>query len=96
MPKGYWIIEVTVNDAEAYPEYVRRDTPIIEGHGGRFLVRGGAAETVEGESLDRHVVIEFPSIEAAKAAYHDPAYQEVAAIRHRAAVSNVIIVEGHQ
>ncbi len=94
MPKGYLIGHITVNDAEAYREYVERDTPILERHGGRFIVRGGHSETPEGETLQRHVVIEFPSFEAAKAAYNDPAYQEVAQIRRRTADSVIILVEG--
>ncbi|MCL3882022.1 DUF1330 domain-containing protein [Marivita sp. GX14005] len=94
MPKGYIIGHITVNDPEAYREYVERDTPILEGHGGRFIVRGGASETVEGQSERRHVVIEFDDFEAAKRAYHDPAYQEVAEIRRRTATSTIILVEG--
>ena len=94
MPKGYWIAHITVRDAEAYKEYVVRDTPIIEGFGGRFLIRGGQSETLEGESLDRHVVIEFPSYAAAREAYASPEYQEVADIRRRTADSTIIVVEG--
>lgn len=41
MPKGYIIGHITVNDPEAYREYIERDTPILEGMGGRFIVRGG-------------------------------------------------------
>ncbi|MCE8469752.1 DUF1330 domain-containing protein, partial [Rhodovulum sulfidophilum] len=44
MPKGYIIAHITVTDPEAYRDYVDRDTPILEGFGGRFLVRGGASE----------------------------------------------------
>ncbi len=94
MPKGYIIAHITVNDPDAYREYVERDTPILEGHGARFLVRGGEAEVVEGCSESRHVVIEFDSFEAAKAAYHDPEYQEVADIRRRTATSTIILAEG--
>jgi uncharacterized protein (DUF1330 family) len=94
MPKGYFIAHITVNDPEAYQEYIRRDTPILEGLGGRFVIRGGQAQVVEGTSLERHVVIEFPSYDAALAAYNDPAYQEVAEIRRRTADSNIVIVEG--
>ena len=47
MPKGYIIGHITVNDPDAYKEYVERDTPILEGFGGRFIVRGGASETPE-------------------------------------------------
>ncbi|MGY9046113.1 hypothetical protein P775_25460 [Puniceibacterium antarcticum] len=94
MPKGYIIGHVTVNDAEAYQEYIRRDTPIFESFGGRFLVRGGESETPEGETQERHVVIEFPDFEAAKRAYNDPAYQEVAEIRRKSATSTIILAEG--
>lgn len=94
MPKGYIIGHITVNDPDAYAEYIRRDTPILERLGGRFVVRGGASEVPEGTSHDRHVVIEFPSYEAAKTAYHDPEYQEVAEIRRRSAESVIILVEG--
>jgi len=94
MPKGYIIGHITVNDPEAYKEYVERDTPILLGLGGRFIVRGGPSEVMEGETLNRHVVIEFPSYEAALAAYRDPAYQEVADIRRRTADSVILVVEG--
>lgn len=96
MPKGYIIAHITVRDPEAYKEYVVRDTPILEGLGGRFIVRGGQSEAVEGTLLDRHVVIEFPTYEAALKAYHDPEYQEVAAIRRRTADSVIVVVEGHE
>jgi len=94
MAKGYWLVNVTVRNPEAYKEYVERDTPIIEGLGGRFMVRGGQSETVEGATLQRHVVVEFPSYAAAMAAFHDPAYQEVAEIRKANADTNFVIVEG--
>lgn len=96
MPKGYIIGHVTVKNPEAYKEYVARDTPVLEAHGGRFIVRGGESEVVEGDSLERHVVIEFPSYEAAKAAYHDPEYQTIAEIRRANADSVIILVEGVQ
>ena len=94
MPKGYIIGHITVTDPDAYKEYVALDTPILEGLGGSFIIRGGRSEVPEGETLDRHVVIEFPSYEAALAAYNDPAYQEVADIRRRSARSVMVVVEG--
>ncbi|EKE45400.1 hypothetical protein OCGS_0490 [Oceaniovalibus guishaninsula JLT2003] len=94
MPKGYIIGHITVTDPDAYREYVERDTPILTALGGRFIVRGGASETPEGQSQNRHVVIEFDSYAAARAAYDDPAYQEVADIRRRTADSTIILVEG--
>ncbi|RMD94529.1 MAG: DUF1330 domain-containing protein [Alphaproteobacteria bacterium] len=94
MAKGYIIAHITVKNPEAYREYVERDTPILEGLGGRFIVRGGRSETVEGECLDRHVIIEFPDYETALRAYRDPAYQEVAQIRKDNAESVIVVVEG--
>ena len=94
MPKGYIIAHVTVTDPEEFPEYVRLDTPILLGLGGKFVVRGGPSEVVEGSANERHVVIEFPDYAAAKAAYHDPEYQKVAEIRRRSADSVIILAEG--
>jgi len=96
MPKGYIIGQVTVNDPEAYKEYVIKDTPIFARHGGVFLVRGGTCEIKEGQALERQVVVEFPSYAAAQAAYNDPEYQEVMKIRTANAESMILIVEGHQ
>lgn len=94
MPKGYIIGHITVRDPEAYKEYIEKDTPILHGLGGRFVVRGGQSEVPEGTTQERHVVIEFPSYEAALKAYHDPDYQSVADIRRRTAESTIIVVEG--
>lgn len=96
MPKGYIIGQITVTDPEAYKEYVVKDTPILERLGAKFVIRGGTQEVLEGEAGQRTVVIEFPSYEAALAAYNDPEYQEVAKIRQRTAVSTIIVVEGHE
>ena len=94
MPKGYIIAHITVRDPEAYKEYVERDTPILAALGAKFVIRGGKSENLEGETYERHVVIEFPSYEEALAAYHNPDYQEVAEIRRRTADSVVVVVEG--
>ena len=94
MPKVYIIGHITVNDPDAYKEYVEKDTPVLLGLGGNFIIRGGQSEVMEGTTNDRHVVIEFPSYDAALAAYNDPEYQEIMKIRHRTATSTIIVVEG--
>ena len=94
MPKGYIIGHITVTDPEAYAEYVRRDTPILEGYGGRFIVRGGTSEVPEGTTFQRHVVIEFDDYETARKAYYDDEYQKVADIRRATSDSVIILVEG--
>ena len=94
MPKGYIVGHITVKDPDAYKEYVEKDTPILLARGGKFIIRGGQSQVMEGEVLDRHVVIEFPSYQAALDAYNDPEYQEVMKIRHRTADSVILVVEG--
>lgn len=96
MPKGYWIGHVDVHDAERYKQYVAGATPAYKEFGAKFLVRGTPSEQVEGDLLGpRHVVIEFPTIEAAKACYNCETYQ--AAKTHRLAASRsgrIVISEG--
>ena len=95
MPKGYIIANVTVHDPEPYQAYISGNTPILQGrHGATYLVRGGRSEVVEGEAKDRHVGIEFPSYDAAMAAYNDPDYQEIAEIRRRHSDGIIVVVEG--
>jgi len=95
MPKGYWIGRVDVNDAEAYKPYVIANGPIFKKYGARALVRGGPFESVEGTARARNVVIEFPDYATALAAYRSPEYQENMKIRHAHAVTDLIVIEGH-
>lgn len=92
--KAYWVAHVTVTDRDAYAAYQALAPAAFAAHGARFLARGGAAEVLEGPALDRHVVIEFPSLDAARACYHSPEYQEARRHRDGAAVAHVTIVEG--
>ena len=92
---AYLVCMVRVDDAERYKKYAARTPELIEKHGGRFLVRGGPVETIEGpEFRDRGVVVEFPSKEAMKRFYASEEYQEV--MRHRTASSkaNFLLAEG--
>lgn len=95
MPKGYWIARIDIHDPEGYKEYLALNQEPIAAHGGRFLVRGGPAETPEGAARDRNVVIEFPSYQAALDCYHSPEYQDAMQKRVGAAVSDLVIVEGY-
>lgn len=92
--KAYWIAHVTVSDPEAYAGYQALAPAAFAAHGARFLARGGAHEVMEGPVLDRHVVIEFPSLQAAKACYASPEYQAARTRRDGAATTHVVIVEG--
>src|SRR5262252_1391688 len=73
--KGYWIGHVDVTDPEGYKTYVAANAEPFGKFGGRFLVRGGAREVVEGKVRARTVVLEFPSYDAALACYRSPDYQ---------------------
>ena len=94
MPKGYWIARVDVHDAENYGQYVAAAKLAFDKHGARFIARGGAFEGVEGPARGRNVVIEFPSLDAAKDCYHSPEYQAAKTIRQRYAQAEIVLVEG--
>lgn len=94
MPKGYLIGRVDVHDPEAYAPYVAANPAIFAKFGGRFIVRGGRLEAVEGVSRSRNVVVEFPDFEAALACYRSPEYQANMKHRQKSAVADVIIIEG--
>jgi len=95
MPKGYWIVHITVKDADNYPQYIAADALAFEKYDARFLVRGGRYQPVEGPARERHVVIEFASYDLALDCYHSPEYQAAAKLRQAYADSEVLIVEGH-
>ncbi len=94
MTKGYWVVRVSVRDAERYPEYLHAARPAFEKYGARFLVRGGRHEPMEGSSRDRNVVVEFADFDTATACYRSPEYQAAKAIRNAHADADFIIVEG--
>jgi uncharacterized protein (DUF1330 family) len=94
MPKGYWIAHITVNDMEAYQAYRNVVHGILSAHGGRFIIRGGAQSVVEGAVRPRTVVIEFPSLQAAKTCYESPEYQAAKALRAKASDADLCIIEG--
>lgn len=91
---AYWIAHVTVTDPVAYADYQTLAPAAFAAHGGRFLARGGTSEVLEGPELSRHVVIEFPTLDAAKACYASDAYQRAKHSRVTAAIVHVVIVDG--
>jgi uncharacterized protein (DUF1330 family) len=92
--KGYWIAHVEITDPEGYKAYqVANGVPIGQ-FGGRFLVRGGRHEVLEGKQRSRTAVLEFPSYEAALWCYHSPGYQTAKALRLGKAEVDLIIIEG--
>jgi uncharacterized protein (DUF1330 family) len=95
MTKGYWIAHGRVSDPEGYDAYRRANAAPLSAHGGRFVVRGGTQEVVEGEARPRTVIIEFPSYEAALACYRSDAYQEAMRLRQGISETDLVIVEGY-
>ena len=93
--KGYWIAHGDLTDPESYKAYVAANAAAIATFGGRFLVRGGASEVVEGRVRARTVVLEFPSYPTALACYRSPEYQAAAALRRGNAEYDLIIIEGY-
>jgi uncharacterized protein (DUF1330 family) len=95
MPKGYWIAHVGVRGEEGYNAYSAAIPATLRRYGGRFLVRGGKFECVEGTSRSRNVLIEFPDYASAVACYRSPEYQTDIKMRQPHAIVDLIIIEGY-
>ena len=92
---AYVIADINVHDPEKFEEYKKQAGPTSAEFGGKYLVRGGKLEALEGGwNPARFVIIEFPSVEKAKAWWNSQAYEGPKAIRQAAAKSNFIVVEG--
>jgi uncharacterized protein (DUF1330 family) len=95
LPKGYWIARVDVSNPDAYRKYIEANAEPFARFGARFLVRAGPYQRVEGEARARNIVLEFPSIEAARACYEDAGYQRAKALRVAASVGDIVIIAGY-
>ncbi len=92
---GYVIADVTVTDAETYAEYRALTPGTIEAFGGRFLIRGGSHEVIEGAwRPGRLVLLEFDSPARAEAWYASPDYTRARAIRQRASTGSLVLARG--
>jgi uncharacterized protein (DUF1330 family) len=92
---GYVIAEVTVTEPQGFEKYREMVPAAVSKYGGRFVVRGGKLETLEGEWQPRRlVVIEFASAARAKEWWASEEYREAKALRQRTARTNLVIVEG--
>jgi uncharacterized protein (DUF1330 family) len=93
---AYVIASVSeAHDDEALAEYRRRNTAAVEAYGGRFVVRGGAMEVLEGDwSPLRVVVMEFDDADTARRWYGSDEYQAAIPIRQGASTTDIILVEG--
>ena len=92
---AYIIVQVDVKDPVRYQDYKTMVPASLAKYGGRFLVRGGATHTLEGTwAPPRFVIVEFPSVEQARAWWASEEYAEAKALRQATAVSEMIIAEG--
>lgn len=94
MPKGYWVVRVSVRNPENYPDYIAAAKPAFEKYNAKFLVRGGRHTALEGQARDRNVVVEFKDYDTAISCYHSPEYQAAQKIRAANAEADFLIVEG--
>ena len=92
---AYVILDINVKDSVVYEEYKKKGAPTILEYGGKPLARGGKTEVLEGNWQPRRMVIlEFKTMEDAKRWWNSPEYTEAKDLRHKAADTNVIFLEG--
>jgi uncharacterized protein (DUF1330 family) len=92
---AYVIFDIHVDDHDAYAPYREPAGAAVEQYGGRYLARGGASEVLEGEwDVDRLVILEFPSMDQARAFYRSPEYQKVVPIRQGASRGRGVLLAG--
>ena len=94
---AYWIAHGKINTPDQYKKYAERVPEILAKYDGKVLARGGAYKNLEGpDYFARHVVIEFPSLEAAEACFDSDEYQSAAAHRRAdgAGEVRITIVDG--
>jgi len=94
---AYIIVDIDVHDEERYMDYVRQAPAHIARYGGEYIIRGGNAESFEGDWCpSRFVVVKFESKKKAKAFLEDPDYQQIAEIRRTTTTSKLIVAEGFE
>lgn len=92
---AYLIVEVDVHDLARYENYKALAGPTVDAYDGKYIVRGGPAETLEGDwEPKRVVVVEFPSVARAKEWWSSSDYAPGKALRNEIATSRMIVVEG--
>ena len=92
---AYVIVDITVRDRETYERYKRLAAPTVAAYGGRYVVRGGTTETLEGSwKPARLVVLEFPDTAAGRAWWESPEYAPAKALRQSCAETEMLVVDG--
>lgn len=92
---AYLIVDLEVTEPIGYEEYKKLADATVEKYGGKYIVRGGRTEALEGNwNPKRLVVIEFESVDRAKQWLNSEEYREPRKMRHRTSKANLIVVEG--
>ena len=92
---AYVIVDVDIHDPAGYEPYKQPAFETVTAYGGRYIARAGKTEVLEGDwKPGRLVILEFESIEKARAWLDSPEYKPVRAIRHRTAKTNMVVIEG--
>jgi uncharacterized protein (DUF1330 family) len=92
---AFVIVDIRVTDPVRYEEYKRLAAPTVAAYGGKYVVRGGKVEALEGDwPLGRLVVLEFPTLEQAREWWESEAYRPLKGMRHATADSRMILVAG--
>lgn len=92
---GYVLVDIEVHDADAYERYKAMAQASVESFGGRYVVRGGRTEVLEGEwPAKRLVVLEFPSVARAREWWSSEGYAPAKALREQSATSRMLLAEG--
>lgn len=94
MVPGYIVAEVDVTDPATFKQYSDKVPGTIAQYGGHYVIRNGKNTSIEGDAPKRFVVIQFESVEKAKAWEDSPEYNAIKPIRHKSAKSRVFIIEG--
>ena len=93
--KGYIIVDIQITDPDRYSDYKKLTPGSLVPYDGRFLVRGGETETLEGGwNPGRMVVLEFPTVEKAREWWSSDGYAPAKALRQSASITRMVLVEG--
>ena len=93
---AYFVVDIQeITDPLLYAEYRQGVGATLEQYDGKFLVRGGAYETIEGDwQSSRLVIVEFADVEHFKRWYNSPEYSELLKMRHKASTARAVVIQG--
>ncbi len=92
---AYVIVDIEVTDPQTYEEYKKLAPPGVAAYGGKYIARGGKVETLEGSwAPKRLVILQFEDMAHARQWLDSPEYGPAKQLRHRAATTNMVLVEG--